>query len=199
MKAKGQKQSHGSAPPLSSTVETNKWKEVKKGIRIMERLSEELVEETWQEFASFTPTQVSKEAKKVAKGQPDLLSFMVEFTEELDQEVKELAIYMFFVVNRIFVKGYRKKIKKASPEEIIECYEQNEKLMESLEGAHDRFYERVASVQVSAQPYVIKYVVETLFEVPEEEDPIFISDEDVGFLFLLLKTAIDVLNKKTEN
>lgn len=165
----------------------------------MEPLSEELVEETWQEFASFTPTQVNKEAKKVAKGQPDLLSFMVEFTEELDQEVKELAIYMFFVVNRIFVKGYRKKIKKASPEEIIECYEQNEKLMESLEGAHDRFYERVASVQVSAQPYVIKYVVETLFEVPEEEDPIFISDEDVGFLFLLLKTAIDVLNKKTDD
>ena len=164
----------------------------------MKPLSEELVEETWQEFASFTPTQVNKEAKKVAKGQSDLLSFMVEFTEELDQEVKELAIYMFFVVNRIFAKGYRKKIKKASPEEIIECYEKNEKLMESLEGAHDRFYERVASVQVSAQPYVIKYVVETLFEVPEEEDPIFISDEDVGFLFLLLKTAIDVLNKKTD-
>ncbi|MEE9529497.1 MAG: hypothetical protein V3W52_00775, partial [Syntrophobacteria bacterium] len=83
-------------------------------------------------------------------------------------------------------------------EEIIECYEQNEKLMESLEEAHDRFYERVASVQMSAQPYVSKYVVETLFEVPEEEDPILISDEDVGFLFLLLKTAIDVLNKKTD-
>jgi len=165
----------------------------------MEPLSEELVEETWQEFASFTPTQMNKEAKKVAMGQPDLLSFMVEFTEELDQEVKELAIYMFFVVNRIFARGYRKKIKKASPEEIIECYEQNEKLMESLEGAHDRFYERVASVQVSAQPYVIKYVVETLFEVPEEEDPIFIRDEDVGFLFLLLKTAVDVLNKKTDD
>jgi len=164
----------------------------------MKPLSEELVEETWQEFASFTPTQVNKEAKKIAKGQSDLLSFMVEFTEELDQEVKELAIYMFFVVNRIFAKGYRKKIKKASPEEIIECYEKNEKLMESLEGAHDRFYERVASVQVSAQPYVIKYVVETLFEYPEEEDPIFISDDDVGFLFLLLKTAIDVLNKKTD-
>ena len=164
----------------------------------MEPLSEELVEETWQEFASFTPTQVNKEAKKIAKGQSDLLSFMVEFTEELDQEVKELAIYMFFVVNRIFAKGYRKKIKKASPEEIIECYEKNEKLMESLEGAYNRFYERVASVQVSAQPYVIKYVVETLFEYPEEEDPIFISDEDVGFLFLLLKTAIDVLNKKTD-
>ena len=164
----------------------------------MKPLSEELVEETWQEFASFTPTQVNKEAKKIAKGQSDLLSFMVEFTEELDQEVKELAIYMFFVVNRIFVKGCRKKIKKASPEEIIECYEKNEKLMESLEGAHNRFYERVASVQVFAQPYVIKYVVETLFEYPEEEDPIFISDEDVGFLFLLLKTAIDVLNKKTD-
>jgi hypothetical protein len=45
---------------------------------------------------------------------------------------------------------------------------------------------------------VIKYVVETLLEAPEEGDPLVISDEDVGFLFLLLKTVVDVLNVKTD-
>ena len=163
----------------------------------MKPLSEELVEETWQEFASFTPTQVNKEAKKIAKGQSDLLSFMVEFTEELDQEVKELAIYMFFVVNRIFAKGYRKKIKKASPEEIIECYEKNEKLMESLGGAHEKIFERIAQVQLSTQPYVVRCVVETLFEESQDNNSI-ISDEDTGYLYLLMKTVIDVFNAKTD-
>jgi len=70
--------------------------------------------------------------------------------------------------------------------------------MESLEGAHDKFFERIARVQASAQPSVIKYVVETLLEAPEEGDPVVISDEDVGFLFLLLKTVVDVLNAKTD-
>jgi len=50
----------------------------------------------------------------------------------------------------------RKKIEKASPEEIIECYEQNEKLKEGLEEAHDRFYERIASVQVSPRNHSLR-------------------------------------------
>ena len=51
---------------------------------------------------------------------------------------------------------------------------------------------------MSSQPYIIKYVVDTLFEAPEEEDPVLLSEADVGFLFLLLKTVIDLLNKKTD-
>jgi hypothetical protein len=43
----------------------------------------------------------------------------------------------------------------------------------------------------------MRYVVETLIEAPEEEDPVALSDEDIGFLFLLLKTVVDVLDKMT--
>jgi hypothetical protein len=164
----------------------------------MEPLLKELVEETWQEVALFTPAQIAKEMRSFAKNQPDLLSFILQFSEELDQEVKELALYMFFVVYRMFEKGYLNKIKRVSPKEIIECYEDNEKLLESLETAHDKFYERIAKVQLSDQPYVIKYVVDTLCEAPENEETINLSDDDVGFLFLLLKTVIDTLNKKTD-
>jgi len=69
--------------------------------------------------------------------------------------------------------------------------------VESLEGVHEKFLDRIARVQLSAQPYVMRYVVETLMEAPEEQDPVPLSDEDIGFLFLLLKTAVDVLDKKT--
>ncbi len=164
----------------------------------MEPLSEELVEGTWEEVALFSPVHGRKEMRKLGKNQPDLLSFMMEFSEDLDQAVKELALYMFFVVYRIFEKGYGKRIKRVTAEEIMACYEDNEKLMEGLEVAHDRFFERIARVQVSSQPFVIKYVVDTLFEAPEEEDAITPTDEDAGFLFLLLKTVIDALNKKTD-
>jgi hypothetical protein len=158
-------------------------------------IPEEVVEETWQEVAGFAPRQQHKEMGKVAKYQPDLLAFMMEFTEELDQEVKELAIYMFFVVYRIFEKNSKKRIRKISAKEIIECHEYNEGLMKSLEGAHEKFFERIARTELSRQPYVIKYVTDTLIEVPEEEDPVVLTEEDVGFLFLLLKTVVDVVDK----
>ena len=45
---------------------------------------------------------------------------------------------------------------------------------------------------------MIRYVVDSLTEEPEEdEDREPMNEEEVGFLFILLKTVIDVLNLKT--
>ena len=162
----------------------------------MEIIPEELVEETWQEVAKFTPEKAYDEMMKVGKHQPYLLAFIMEFSEELEREAKELAIYLFFVVYRMFQKGSGKKIKRISGEEIMECYEGNEELMGNLEGVHEKFLDRIAKVQLSRQPYVMKYMMETIIEAPdEEEDSVKLSDNDIGFLFLLLKTVVDVLDR----
>ena len=161
----------------------------------MVTISQELVEETLQEFAGFSPVRAQKETIKVNKNQPNLLAFMMEFTQDLDQGVKELAIYMFYVVCRMFQKSSKKKLKRILPEKVIKCYEKNEHLIESLEGAHEKFFDRIARVQLSGQPYAMKYVVDTLIEAPEEEDPITLTEEDTGYLFLLLKTVVDLLDE----
>ena len=165
----------------------------------MNPISQELVDETWQAFAGFSPARARKETIKVNKNQPNLLAFMMEFTQDLDREVQELAIYMFYVVCRMFQKSSKKSLKRISPEEIINCYEKTERFIENLEGAHERFFERIAEVQLSEQPYVMKYVVETLMEAPEEEDPVILTEEDVGYLFLLFKTVVDLLDKTTSS
>ena len=67
--------------------------------------------------------------------QPELLSFLVGLTEEMNRQVRELAIYMFFVVYWMFQETHG-KIRGISSEEIIECYKYNEGLMERLVGAH---------------------------------------------------------------
>jgi hypothetical protein len=161
----------------------------------MNPISQELVDETWQAFAGFSPARARKESIKVNKNQPNLLAFMMEFTQDLDQEVQGLAIYMFYVVCRMFQKSSKKSLKRISPEEIINCYEKTERFIESLEGTHERFFERIAKVQLSEQPYVMKYVVEALMEAPEEEDPVILTEDDVGYLFLLFKTVVDLLDK----
>lgn len=164
----------------------------------MESISEKMVEQTWQEVASFTPDRANKEMTKLSENQPDLVGFILEFTKLLDQEVIQLAVYMFFTVFQMFQKSFAKKIKPISSKETIRCYESNENLMESLEGVQDKFLDRIARIQISAQPYVIKYVVDALTEASEDEDPVELNEEDKSLLFLLLKTVIDLLNRATD-
>jgi hypothetical protein len=117
-------------------------------------------------------------------------------SKEMDQEVREHAIYMFLVVYRMFQEAHG-KIKRISSEEIIKCYEHNEALMERLEGAHERFLDRIASLQTSRQLHVVNYVVDALMEEDEGEDAVSLTEEQKGFLYLLLKTVIDVLDQKS--
>jgi len=161
----------------------------------LEPIPEAIVDKTWQKVAGFSPDRAKKEMMEVGNSQPELLAFVTESSKEMGQEVRELAIYMFLVVYRMF-QGAHSKIKKISSEEIIECYEHNESLMERLEGAYERFLDRVASDQTSRQPYVVKYVVDAFMEEDEGEDAVALTDEQKGFLFLLLKTVIDVLDQK---
>jgi hypothetical protein len=161
----------------------------------MELILEEIVEKTWQEVAGFSPIRANKEIMKIGNDQPELLAFITASTEEMGQEVKELGIYMFFVVYRMFQKA-QGKIKRISSEEIIKCHEHNETLLERLEGAHEKFVDRAARIQISKQPHVMKYVIDALMEEEDGEDAIELTDEHKGFLFLLLKTVIDVLDQK---
>jgi hypothetical protein len=172
----------------------NNFKKRLGGGNLMDILSEEYVEKTWQQVAGFTPDRANKEMVAMGKKQPELLAFLMAYTDDLQQEVKELAIYIAFVVYKMFLDS-GSKIPKISSREIMGRYEENMGLMESLEGADDKFIERIANIQVSNQPYVIKYVLETLLE-DSREDGIDLSGDDIGSLFIIFKTEIDVLDKK---
>jgi hypothetical protein len=161
----------------------------------MKPIPEEIAEKTCQEVAGFSPDRAKKEMIKIGNTQPELLAFVTESSKEMGREVSELAIYLFVVVYRMFQEA-RGKIKKVSSEEIIECYEHNESLMEGLEGAHHKFIDRIASIQTSRQPHVVNYVVDALMEENEGEDAVLLTEEQKGFLYLLVKTVIDVLDQK---
>jgi len=161
----------------------------------MEPIPEAIVEKTWQEVAGFSPKKAKKELMKISNSQPDLLAFVTESSEEMGQEVRELAIFMFVVIYRMFQQAYG-RIKKISSEEVFECYQHNKVLMERLEGADETFVDRIVSVQTSKQLYVMNYVVDALMEEDEGEDALIFTEEEKGSLFLILKTVIGVLDQK---
>jgi hypothetical protein len=161
----------------------------------MDLLSEGFVEKTWRQVAEFAPDRANKEMTAMGKKQPDLLAFLMAYTDDLRQEVKELAIYIAFVVYKMFSDSSGGNIRRISSKQIVAWYNKNTRLIESIEGAHEKFVDRIAGMQVSKQPYVMKYVLETLME-DAEEDGIDLTEEDIGSLFILLKTEIDVLDER---
>jgi hypothetical protein len=161
----------------------------------LEPIPEAIVEKIWQEVAGFSPDKAKKEMMKIGNSQPEPLAFVVESSKEMGREVSELAIYLFVVVYRMFQERHS-KIKKISSGEIIERYEHNEGLIEKLEGTHERFLDRIASLEASKQPHVVEYVADALMEEDEGKEAVQLTEEQKGFLYLLLKTVIDVLDQK---
>ena len=168
----------------------------------MEPISESLVEETWREFAAFSPERAEREMNRTARDQRELIGFIAAYTEDLSREATELGFYMFFTIYRMFQRGSG-GVEDIGGGQIEHWLDQNENMLQRLEGAHEKFVERIAKVEASRQPFVMRYLVETLIEAPgrgagatapEGEDPVILTEEETGALFLVLKTVVDVLD-----
>ncbi len=158
----------------------------------------ELVEETWQEVGSGSAEQARELINRIGKCQSNLLSFVIVFTEDLGVDAHELSLYLFTVIYRVFEKAAFGRIRQLKQREIEAAYEGNEKFCERYLAAHERFLAKAAESIAMPQPFVMKYLIEALFEAPEqEEDPVVLSEEDSGQIFLVLKTAIDLLADAT--
>jgi hypothetical protein len=157
----------------------------------MKPISEELVEKISKKISSIKPLEVNEEIQKVGQLQPDLVAFVMDSTEGLNPEAQELAIYLFFVVYRIF-QASGAKIRKVSYAEIDTIFEKNETLFENEESP-DPLSDPLKIFPVLIQPYLIRYLSEAL---PEEEGPTTaVNEEEKGAIFLILKTVIEVLDK----
>ena len=158
-------------------------------------MGEQLVEATWKEVAAFSSARASQEMLRLGKKQPNLLGFVTAYLDGLRPDAMELGVYVFFVVYRIFEKAERGKVKQISAKCVSDAYDRNETLLMKLEGVHDRFFERIAEVQVSSQPHVMKYIVDTLMEFGEAPGEVVLTDDEIGTLFLVLKTVVESLGE----
>ncbi len=164
----------------------------------VEPISESLVEETCYEIAGFSAQRAERGMNQTARKQRELIGFIAAYTEDLSREAAELAFAMFFTIYRMFQSGSGGAVQGISGSQIEHWLDQNEGLLQRLEGAHEKFVERVAMVEASRQPFVMKYLVETLIDAPDDEDPVALTEEEIGALFLVLKTVVDVLDHSLE-
>jgi hypothetical protein len=161
----------------------------------MEMISEELVTETWMEVGSLSESEARERMEQVQKRQPNLLAFVMAATEDLGSDANELGLYLFVVILQMFEKAAGRKVKRVTQKRIDETHKTNEKFMGEMAAAGEGFLEEGAESMSSGQPFVVKYLVEALFESGEEEDAPELTEDEIGALFLVLKTVIDTLDE----
>jgi len=155
------------------------------------------VEATWRRVGAFTEPQARREAERVGREQPDLLAFVVASTRELSPAAHELGVYLFHVVFAIFRTASDRREPRVKAGAIERQWTRNSEALERLEGAHERFLQRAALQQVSGEPEVMRYVVEAVLEAGDDpDDPVELTEEDQGMLFLVLKTVVDLLQRQ---
>jgi hypothetical protein len=156
---------------------------------------EDQVEAAAEEVCELMDVRVDTEMTRATSQQPELFAFLMELTEGHGLPAHELAIFLYVVILRAFAKTASRDIRPIEPAAIQKRLEENEALLARLDGAHPRFLERMALSEISKQPFVVQYLVEALVDAPYGEDPVELSEEESGTLFLVLKTVIDVLDE----
>lgn len=158
-------------------------------------ISEDIVTNTYMEVAGFSSNMIQKEMERINKSQPELFYFVLSSLEETDEDVRDLGIYMFFVIYMMFKKAYG-RIKKVTFHDIDEAYNKNFKILDTIEQGDEDALMDFAEREMEKQPYVMKYITDALMEEEDDED-IHLKVEDKGFLFIFLKTIADILDEKT--
>jgi len=164
----------------------------------MSEIPEEIVSSTWQAVAAISEGQAHREIEKAGRAQSELLAFVLGSVSDCTPQAQELAVYLYFVIYQIFKNATKRRLRPIKESQIERGISRNEERLARLEGAHPRFQERAALLEMSPQPFVVQYLVEAIIEAPEDEDPLELTEEESGTLFLVLKTVIDLLHEERE-
>jgi hypothetical protein len=160
----------------------------------MSMITDDVIEAAWNEIASLPESKAEQEIQRITEKQPALLAFVMADTNDVSQEAKELGLFLFVIVLRMFEKHYGSNLRTVEIERIEQLQDQLEKSLEALVNLEGEELEQAVLAQASAQPWVIQYIGEALFE-PDPEDGVKLTEQETGALVLTLRTVVDALEE----
>ena len=158
----------------------------------MNKISGDIVENTWREMSVLSPLKYPKLVNKLSKEQPVILAYFLAVGDEfLNKDEQELLLYLGLVVWRVMSKGDT-PIPQVTEKMVEEAEDKNIKMLEYLDGESESgFIDTVETIiENYNQPEVLQFVVEALIEEDEEDDA-NIREESIGMMMIYLKTVID--------
>ena len=162
----------------------------------MKTISSEIVEKTWRKIGKMSVLEIPKMAYRMREEQPVVLAYLLTAgTDILNQDERELLLYLGMVVWQMMSQGSRPLV-KITEDVVDEMERSNMKVVEYLKNEPETGFIKVTKEMIEnyPQPEVLKYIVEALME--EQEEGCVIRNENKGLMMLYLKTVIDCFDRE---
>lgn len=167
----------------------------------MKIVSSGTVESTWRELTELSVKDGSRLQEEFLQRQEPLAQFIQIMGEEsMSSDAHGLATYVTLNLWQMFERASPTPLSPASPDEIMDAFENRERWVESFLGAEEEEIERWLRITSEMpQEHVTRYLIELLMEDRRDPDSaVTLTEEDVGELFLVLLAVIDVLDAKLQ-
>ncbi|MDZ7290139.1 MAG: hypothetical protein ONB44_01810 [candidate division KSB1 bacterium] len=163
----------------------------------MQTVPEEIVERTWREMAQMPLQEVPRIIQRMEKEQPEILGFLLGIDYDIfNQDERELLLYLGVVIWQIMMQG-RPRPKRVTAKRMDQIINRTDQMAEYLMSESEEGFEQTVEMIFKGhnQINVLRYAVEALFEMDDEEEQSGVREEMKGLIFMNLKTVIEALDQ----
>jgi hypothetical protein len=145
------------------------------------------------EDSPLARAMAGKSAERLLREQPEALAFVLAGTAHLDPETRAVGVFLGDIVFESFRLAGR-STRPVRTTDFVSALRKNRQMALHVGRAHDRFAERyLRCSNTLKQPALIRYVTGVLLE-PDETCAHTIPRDELGPLFIVIKSMIDVLD-----
>ena len=156
-------------------------------------IESEAIEQTLQLMNEFTPQKMAEEQKNLHTEQLNLIAFVLAMIDNLEQEDKEIVLYVVHAVWQTFCRLSPTKLPTVSMPKLKKALETHQKLLKNLEEyPEEKRHELFLKGLQKSQPDLMFFVAEALTE--EDEEGYTLSEPAIGTGFLVLTIFVTVLD-----
>lgn len=159
-----------------------------------EKVSAEIVEQTWQRVAQTDPSDVSVMVDQMREEQPYIMAYLLATADvEFEPHEGETLFYVGMVAWQMMTQSSG-QLQQVEEEALDKAEAANFEFLEQFSEEENGDLEVVvrAILETYPEPEVFRYIVEAIMEEEEAGEPPM-RDELRGLAFVYLKTVLDAM------
>src|SRR5439155_5951931 len=157
----------------------------------------EAVEQACAEVSDYSEEQMASEFERFFRAQPELCDFVVELTNESDQRIQELSLFLSYMVFKAVQKARATALPEVTQAMIEDAFHQSETWIERFSHVdRDAVHSTIMySFGADSEPHLLQYVIGEINQMLD--DGTHLADEQKGEVFFVLKTVISTLLRRS--
>jgi hypothetical protein len=124
--------------------------------------------------------------------QAELCSFLMDVTSASRQRVRELTLYLSYVVYRTVTDASGHAPGPVTPERITAASLASQEWIQKISELDDSGFQAATATRIGVEPYLLGYVVTEVQDAID--DGLELRDEEKGTVFFVMKTVIALMS-----